>query len=128
MIQLLDTHLLLLSINEPEQLSERARAAITDPTTEIVFSAVSVWEVAIKHALRKPGFEVDPTEFRDGLMEIGYEELPVSGLHAIEVAGLPRIHGDPFDRLIVAQAIVEGYRLVTADRQIARYPGPILKV
>jgi PIN domain nuclease of toxin-antitoxin system len=126
--RLLDTHILLWSVQDPERLSVAAQAAILDPSATILFSAVNIWEVAIKHALRKPGFDVDPAILREGLLDLGYNELPVNSLHSIEVARLPMVHGDPFDRLLIAQVIVEGFELVTADRTIARYPGPILKV
>ena len=128
MNRLLDTHILLWSVQAPERLSAAARAIILDPSTTILFSAVNIWEVAIKHALRKPGFDVDPSTLRAGLLELGYDELPVTSLHSIEVARLPMVHTDPFDRLLVAQVTVEGFELVTADRMIALYPGPILKV
>ncbi len=128
MTRLLDTHILLWSVQEPERLSVAAQAAILDPSATILFSAVNIWEVAIKNALRKPGFDVDPAILREGLLDLGYNELPVNSLHSIEVARLPMVHGDPFDRLLIAQVIVEGFELVTADRTIARYPGPILKV
>jgi PIN domain nuclease of toxin-antitoxin system len=126
--RLLDTHILLWSVQEPERLSVAAQAAILDPSATILFSAVNIWEVAIKHALRKPGFDVDPSALRTGLLDLGYSELPVTSLHSIEVAGLPMVHKDPFDRLLVAQVIVEGFELITSDNLIARYPGPILKV
>jgi PIN domain nuclease of toxin-antitoxin system len=126
--RLLDTHILLWSVQEPERLSASAQAAILDPSATILFSAVNIWEVAIKHALRKPGFDVDPSTLRTGLLDLGYLELPVTSLHSIEVARLPMVHKDPFDRLLVAQAIVEGFELLTSDSLIARYPGPILKV
>lgn len=128
MNRLLDTHILLWSVQEPERLSVGAQAAILDPSATILFSAVNIWEVAIKHALGMPGFVVDPSVLRAGLLDLGYSELPVTSLHSIEVATLPMIHKDPFDRLLVAQAIVEGFELVTSDRLISRYPGPILKV
>lgn len=128
MNRLLDTHILLWSVQEPRRLSPAARAAILDPAATIVFSAVNIWEVAIKHALRKPGFVVDPTILRAGLLDLGYADLPVNSQHSIEVAGLPMIHKDPFDRLLVAQAIVEGFELLTSDKLIARYPGPIRRV
>lgn len=128
MNRLLDTHILLWSVQEPERLSAAAQAAILDPSATILFSAVNIWEVAIKHALRKPGFDVDPSTLRAGLLDLGYSELPVTSLHSIEVTRLPPVHKDPFDRLLVAQAIVEGFELVTSDGLIARYPGPILKV
>jgi hypothetical protein len=76
----------------------------------------------------RPDFDVDALVFRRQLLDAGYEEIPVTSLHALELAGLPLIHRDPFDRLLIAQAMAEGMRLLTADRQIAFYPGPILKV
>lgn len=128
MTLLFDTHLLIWSLLAPERLSQTAQDLITDPKADLAFSAVNIWEVAIKHALRKPGFDVDPVEMRDELIAIGYRELPVTSDHTIRVAGLPPHHKDPFDRLLIAQARVEAFTLVTADRLIARYPGPILKV
>jgi PIN domain nuclease of toxin-antitoxin system len=93
-----------------------------------VFSVVSVWEVAIKSSLRHADFEVSPILLRETLLESGYEELSVMGNHAVAVAGLPPIHKDPFDRLLIAQAMIEGITLLTVDAAIARYPGPIRKV
>lgn len=128
MIRLLDTHLLVWSVSASARLSPEAQAAIADPNAEIMFSAVNIWEVAIKNALGRADFNVEPERFRKALLEIGYEELMVSSTHALEVARLPRLHRDPFDRMLIAQARAEDFELVTSDHQIARYPGPILKV
>jgi PIN domain nuclease of toxin-antitoxin system len=127
-IRLLDTHLLVWSISASARLSTAAKAAIADPHVDIMFSAVNVWEVAIKNALGRPDFDVEPSHFRETLLEIGYEELPVTSIHALELPALPKLHRDPFDRMLIAQALAEDFELVTADRQIARYPGRILKV
>ena len=126
MKRLLDTHLLLASALYAG-LSAAAEAAIAEAQTPM-FSAVSIWEVAIKTGLGRPGFAVDAAVFRRRLLDNGYMELPVTGAHAAAVADLPPIHKDPFDRLLVAQAQVEGVELLSSDRLIARYPGPIRKV
>ena len=89
-----------------------------------MFSAASLWEIAVKRGLGRPGFAVDPRLFRRGLLESGYAALPIPGEHAIAVDLLPSIHRDPFDRTLIAQSIVEGITLVTADDLVARYPGP----
>jgi PIN domain nuclease of toxin-antitoxin system len=125
---LLDTHIIVWAANEPERLSPRAIERLIDPTVTLVFSAVNIWEVAIKRTLKRNDFEADPTVLRENLLTIGYEELPVTSLHTLELMKLPPIHKDPFDRLLVAQSISEGLSLMTSDAKVARYPGPILKV
>ena len=90
--------------------------------------AVSLWEITIKSGLDRPDFRVDPARLRRGLLDHGYTELPVTGAHAVAVAGLPDLHKDPFHRLLVAQAQVEGILLVTHDPLVAGYPGPIRHV
>ena len=122
---LLDTHVLLWAAGLPSRLSDRARSLVENPETEVVFSAASLWEVAVKNALGREDFKVDPRLLRRGLLEHGYTELPVTGAHAVAVDLLPPIHKDPFDRILVAQAQVEGITLLTADDVVARYPGPI---
>ena len=125
---LLDTHLLLWAVGSPDLLSASARSLIRDPFHQPVFSVVSVWEVAIKTGRGHADFDVSPILLRETLLESGYEELPVMGNHAVAVAGLPLIHKDPFERLLIAQAIAEGITLLTADSMISQYPGPIRKV
>jgi PIN domain nuclease of toxin-antitoxin system len=93
-----------------------------------LFSAVSLWEIAIKRSIGKLDREIEPGTIRRELIEMGYEELAVLGQHAVAVEGLPWIHKDPFDRLLIAQATVEGITLLTVDSTIARYPGPVRKV
>ena len=122
---LLDTHVLLWAAGLPSRLSDEARSLIEEPSTEVVFSAASLWEVAVKSGLGREDFRVDPRLLRRGLLEHGYVELPVTGAHAVAIDLLPPIHGDPFDRMLVAQAQVEGITLLTADAVVARYPGPI---
>lgn len=122
---LLDTQLLIWALGAPERLSPRARAAIEDPALVKVFSTASVWEVAIKQSLRRPAFHLDAGTFHRTLLDDGFVALPVSGEHAAAVSDLPWIHRDPFDRILLAQAIVEGMTLLTADRILSRYPGPV---
>ena len=125
---LFDTHLLLWASEDASQLSDAAIAIIDDPRFTLVFSVVSIWEVVIKRSLDRPDFRFDSGVLRHALLGNGYEELPVTGAHAIAVQTLPPIHRDPFDRLLVAQASVEGIALATADPILARYPGAVRRV
>lgn len=125
---LLDTHLLLWAAGQPERLSDEARALIQAPENELFFSAASVWEVVIKRGLGREDFKVDARLLRRGLLDNGYSELPIGSEHAVAIDNLPPIHKDPFDRILVAQAMVEGITLLTADPQVAQYPGPLRSV
>lgn len=125
---LLDTHLLLWAAGPSPRLSLGARRLITDGDNELFASTASLWEIAIKSALRRPEFQIDPALFRRNLLNNGYGELPVTGEHAVAVANLPTIHKDPFDRLLIAQSIVEGIMLLTGDPVVARYPAPVRRV
>jgi PIN domain nuclease of toxin-antitoxin system len=125
---LLDTHLLLWAAEGKRNLSKVARTLIADPENELLFSAASLWEIAIKHGLGRADFKVSTRLLRRGLLDNGYTELPIAGEHTVAVEDLPPIHKDPFDRLLVAQATVEGITLLTVDRLVAQYPGPVRKV
>ena len=125
---LLDTHILLWAAGEPDRLPAEARELIADEDNELLFSAASLWEVAIKSGLGRADFVVDARLLRRGLLDNGYGELPVASEHAVAIDGLPPIHRDPFDRLLVAQAMVEGVTLLTVDELVAQYPGPVRKV
>ncbi len=125
---LLDTHLLVWSAWTPKKISSVARTLINNRDNELYFSAVNMWEIAIKQRLGKGDFQVDIHLFRRGLLDNGYNELSISSDHAIATRMLPDIHKDPFDRILIAQAMVEGITLLTADEEIAKYPGPIRKV
>ncbi len=122
---LLDTHIVLWGAVEPERLSKSASSLIEDPENEIAFSAVSLWEVAIKTGRGRADFRIDPGLLRRNLFDNGYSELAVTGAHAAALVSLPPLHKDPFDRMLVAQATVEGVTLLTADPAVAKYPGPI---
>jgi PIN domain nuclease of toxin-antitoxin system len=125
---LLDTQLLLWAAGQPERLPVAARGLIDDARNQLLFSAVSLWEVAIKSGLGRSDFRADARLLRRGLIDNGYDELAIAGEHAVAIANLPPIHKDPFDRLLVAQSAVEGILLLTADPVVAQYPGPVRKV
>jgi PIN domain nuclease of toxin-antitoxin system len=118
---LLDTHVLLWALSAPKRLGKEARTAIEDPNNEVMFSAASIWEIAIKSALRKGDFAVTPDEILVAAVESGLSELPVRSAAAVHVAKLPPHHRDPFDRLLIAQAVTEPVILYTADSQLEVY-------
>jgi PIN domain nuclease of toxin-antitoxin system len=124
---LLDTQLLLWAAGQPERLSAAARRLLNNPRNELLFSAASLWEIAIKHTLGRDDFRAEPRVLRRGLLDNGYAELPVTSEHAVNIDALPALHKDPFDRLLLAQAYTEGITLLTGDAQLARYPGPVRK-
>jgi PIN domain nuclease of toxin-antitoxin system len=125
---LLDTHVLLWASATSSRLPRNIATLIDDVQNTPMFSVASLWEVAIKRALGRDGFNVDPRLLRTNLLDHAYEELPILGEHAIAVGDLPPIHKDPFDRILVAQSVVEGITLLTSDPIVARYPGPIRRV
>ena len=125
---LLDTHLLLWAAGEPRWLSRRARGLIDNLGNELFFSPASLWEVVIKRGLGRPDFKVDARVLRRGLLDNGYGELPIASDHVVAIDSLPSIHKDPFDRVLIAQATVEGITLLTTDSVISQYPGPIMVV
>jgi PIN domain nuclease of toxin-antitoxin system len=118
---LLDTHLLIWAAADHPDLPVAAREAIEDPGYTLYFSVASLWEIIIKSSLGRDDFQVDARVLRRSLLDAGYEELSIEAAHTFEVARLPPIHRDPFDRLLVAQAIAEGIVLLTHDDQIRRY-------
>ena len=125
MIYLLDTHLLLWAAIKPERLSGKAVARIQDETSGLMFSAAAIWEVAIKSNRNRADFTTDARLLRRALLENGYTELAISAEHAAATVGLPALHKDPFDRIQVAQARVEGLVLLTADPTVAEYGSPV---
>lgn len=118
---LVDTHLLLWAAASSSRLPREARALIEDPANEVYYSAASIWEIAIKSALRRKDFQVDVPALLAALPRMGFVELPVTGAHAARVVQLANIHRDPFDRLLVAQSVVEPLALLTNDALLARY-------
>ena len=118
---LLDTHVLLWALSAPKHLSKKARSEIENPANDVMFSAASIWEIAIKWALKRNDFRVTPNEIVAAAIESGLRELPVRSTAAAHVATLPVHHRDPFDRLLVAQAVTEPAILYTADPQLEVY-------
>ncbi len=125
---LLDTHLLLRAAKGPDALPPKALEIMSNPENALFFSVASLWEVAIKNGLGRNDFTVDSRLLRRGLLDNGYIELPILSAHMVSIESLPPIHKDPFDRLLVSQATVEGITLLTADPYVAQYPGPVLHV
>lgn len=122
---LLDTHLLMWAADSIERVPPDARALMADPENELLFSVASIWEIAVKHGLNRPDFQVDARMLRRGLIDNGYCELPIRSEHVVAIDALPLIHKDPFDRLLIAQARVEGIILLTDDATVAQYQGSV---
>jgi PIN domain nuclease of toxin-antitoxin system len=122
---LLETHIFLWVVSDGSRLTAEVRR-ILDGATAVYVSSASIWEIAIKTQLGK--LRVDPDKMMNAIEESGFQELPVLSRHAVGVAKLPLHHGDPFDRLLVAQAISEPMRLVTSDVQLTVYSELVIKV
>jgi PIN domain nuclease of toxin-antitoxin system len=129
---LFDTQLLIWSAKGDARLPTGARALLLDPAIAPVFSAASIWEVAIKAALGRNDFPVDAGALARGLQGAGYEELPVTARHAAALRALPypgpEGHEDPFDRLLLAQARHEGIALPTTDEPLSAYGEDVMRV
>lgn len=125
---LLDTHLLLWAAGEPEKLSAIALQWIENPENVLYFSPASFWEIAIKNQLGRADFKLDARLLKRGLLDNGYVELIVNTEHSLHINLLQNIHKDPFDRMLIAQATVDGMVLLTADATVAQYGGSIQKV
>lgn len=123
---LLDTHIALWAVVDDPRLTAKARALIADPANEIVVSAATIWEIAIKHSLRREQMPVSGERAAEIFTRAGYRLLAITPQHAAGVERLPAIHQDPFDRLLVAQAMTEPLRLVSHDVTVARY-GPFVE-
>ncbi|MDZ4729468.1 MAG: type II toxin-antitoxin system VapC family toxin [Xanthomonadales bacterium] len=128
MTLLLDTHVLLWAASEPQRLSAKARTLLLDSANQLVFSAASLWEISIKSSLARSGFKVDARRLWRMLLVNGYRELPITSEHTVAVNELPALHKDPFDRILVAQARVEGLLLLTADKKVAKYGEGVQKI
>ncbi|MEB3172563.1 MAG: type II toxin-antitoxin system VapC family toxin [Cyanobacteriota bacterium] len=122
---LLDTHLLVWAMGSPQRLPCGLTPMLEDPLNTPLFSVASLWGLVIKQALDRPGFCLQPALVRRALLDGGWQELPVLAHHVLALANLPPLHRDPFDRLLLAQASADGLLLITADQQLAGYPGPV---
>lgn len=118
---LLDTHIALWSVTDNPRLSSKARAWIADPDNEILISAVTIWEIAIKSSWGRRQVPVSGARALEIFNAAGFSWLDVKPAHAVQVEHLPWHHQDPFDRLLVAQAVVEPLRLISHDAAVARY-------
>ena len=125
---LLDTHVLLWAASEPQRLSAKARTLFLDPANQLVFSAASLWEISVKSSLDRTDFKVDARRLWRMLLVNGYRELPITSEHTVAVNELPALHKDPFDRILVAQARVEGLLLLTSDKIVAKYGEGVRKI
>ena len=123
---LLDTQIIVWLVSGNERLKPAMRDEIRD--ADCVFSSISIWEIAIKAALRRQDFNLEPLQAQEALLDLGWTELPFTGEHAVAVRNLPSIHADPFDRALLAQAIVEGIALVTADSALIGYGSPVRRM
>jgi PIN domain nuclease of toxin-antitoxin system len=118
---LLDTHLLLGAAEDDPALPQEARVAIEDTGNTVYFSVASIWEIVIKNGLGRDDFKVDARVLRRNLLDAGFEELAIEATHILEVAQLPSLHKDPFDRVLIGQAMAEGIVLLTHDHLIKQY-------
>ncbi|MFP5235393.1 MAG: type II toxin-antitoxin system VapC family toxin [Acidobacteriota bacterium] len=125
---LIDTHLLLWATAQSPRLPRAAFRLINDAENDLIFSVPSIWEYGVKFAKAPERFGLPPHQLREVLLDNGYTEMDITGRHVLAISNLPRIHGDPFDRILIAQAMVEGITLLTTDATVARYEGPIRKV
>lgn len=126
---LLDTHIALWAVTTPEKLPNAVQDMIAARDNDIVVSAASIWEISIKHALAqrgRAGLPVSGEEALELFQQAGYQLLPIMPSHAAAVEDLPDHHGDPFDRMLVAQALVEPLRLVSRDPMIAKYSDTVI--
>lgn len=121
---LLDTHILIWSLQDNERLSRQVRELINEADNEIYISAASIWEIAIKSSLNKLNLSVD--EIVETLHHSDYFELPITYSHTARTIYLPYHHHDPFDRILIAQALIEELTLVTHDDKIKQYDIPLL--
>ena len=123
---LLDTHILLWAASAPQKLPAKMRAFIEDANHDLYYSAASLWEIVIKNRLGRSDFVVDPRIFRTALEDHGYQAVPITSEHVLFVHDLPIFHKDPFDRILLAQASIEGMGLLTVDPMVIDYGGTVM--
>ncbi len=118
---LLDTNILIWAVDKPDVLDLQTQSALRDKANDVCFSAASIWEIAIKAGLGKSGFAVDPDVIAEAARTTGFIELPVGSRDASGVQHLPAHHKDPFDRLLIAQALAGPYQFLTSDALLTAY-------
>jgi PIN domain nuclease of toxin-antitoxin system len=125
---LLDTHVALWAIADSPKLPLKARELIASPRTNVWISTASIWEIAIKYSLGRGDMPISGQTALRYFSESGYRQLPIEAEHAVAIEDLPAHHSDPFDRILVAQALVEPMRLMTHDATVALYSDTIIKI
>ena len=125
---LLDTHVALWAITDSPKLPLKARELIASPRTNVWISTASIWEIAIKYSLGRGDMPISGQTALRYFSESGYRQLPIEAEHAVAIEDLPAHHSDPFDRILVAQALVEPMRLMTHDATVALYSDTIIKI
>jgi len=125
---LLDTHVLLWALIEPSRLTPAVQALLEEPEHEVLFSAASIWEIAINYALGRADFQVLPDAIVEAALNSGFAELPIRSAAALKVAQLPHLHRDPFDRLLIAQAMTEPAAFYTSDDTLQAYSELVVRV
>ena len=128
MAVLLDTHVLLWAMDAPQRLPGHVRGMLANRSQAVYFSAASIWEIAVKSALKKVDFDYRPEEIAEAARQTGFTELPVTADHAARVADLPHHHRDPFDRLLIAQALWLPARFLTVDGLLVAYSDLVLLI
>jgi PIN domain nuclease of toxin-antitoxin system len=125
---LLDTHIALWAVTDDLQLSETARTLIVEPANEVFISVAAIWEIAIKHAVKRRAMPVSAATALNDFLAAGFQVLDNIPAHVLALEALPGLHGDPFDRIMVAQALSTPLRLVTRDTKVAAYSDTIIAV
>ena len=128
---LLDTHIALWAILDSPRLTAHARQLIEDPDNQVMVSSATIWEIAIKHALARgvpTDMPISAQQAIDFFRGAGFELLDITAAHAVAVESLPPLHGDPFDRIIVAQCLTIPLRLLTHDAKVAAYSDLVITV
>ncbi len=125
---LLDTHVALWAITDSPRLSAKARELIAAPANTVWVSVASLWEITIKHSLERGDMPISGSQAKDWFEQSGYQLLNIEAPHVLCVTELPALHNDPFDRLLVAQALAEPLRLMTHDAHVARYSDTIIAI
>jgi len=125
---LLDTQIILWAASEPEKLTAKMQSLITDADNQLFFSPANLWEISIKKNLGRQDFQVNARQLWRQLLLNGYQELPISSEHTIAIDSLPNLHKDPFDRILIAQAKVEKFHLLSADKIVIQYGSPVFSV
>jgi PIN domain nuclease of toxin-antitoxin system len=123
---LLDTQMLIWLLYWPDILPPNAGEIISDEKNDLFFSPASLWEVSIKHSQNKPDFQLNARLMQENLLDKGCLEVPITSSHTISAGELPLLHKDPFDRLLIAQALIENLSLLTSDEKIAEYPASVI--